>query len=229
MGTPSAAKKLGAAEAALSLALRILPPYDEQVGDLHYQIGSACNTLAAAHRSAGRAADAIQPTLRALEVSERSGDADAHQAFVARLYEVHRYLGQAEEAALQAEALAETLPEGRSAEWFRTQARRLREGEPLCRVALEVEGERVELPAVSPELKGPFRFVYVRNRPPLHPARVWNERGEAAGRRGEVEEAFQAFAAAAAADPYDPHPHYQHQSQLQGRRHSQQLSRGSCH
>lgn len=159
---------------------------------------------------AGRAEDAIQPTLRALEVSERSGDADARQAFTARLYEVHRYLGQAEPAALQADALAESLPEGRTAEWFRTQARRLREGaEPLCRVALEVEGERVELTAVSPELSGPFRFVYVRNRPPLHPARVWNERGEAAGRRGEVEEAFQAFAAAAAADPYDPHPHYQ--------------------
>ena len=61
----SAAKKLGAAEAALSLALRILPPYDEQVGDLHYQIGSACNTLAAAHRSAGRAADAAGQWKRA--------------------------------------------------------------------------------------------------------------------------------------------------------------------
>lgn len=158
---------------------------------------------------AGRAEEAIQPTLRALELSERGGDADARQAFVARLYEVHRYLGQAEPAAKQAEALAESLPEGRTAEWFRTQARWLRAGEPLCRVALEVEGERVELPAVSPELAGPYRFVYVRNRPPLHPARVWNERGEAAGRRGEVEEAFQAFAAAAAADPYDPHPHYQ--------------------
>ena len=43
----------------------ILPPYDEQVGDLHYQIGSACNTLAAAHRSSGRAADAAGQWKRA--------------------------------------------------------------------------------------------------------------------------------------------------------------------
>jgi tetratricopeptide (TPR) repeat protein len=158
----------------------------------------------------GRGEEALRPTLHALRASDELGDDSATQAYVERLYEIHRYLGQGERAAHFAERGAALLePESRGARWLLAQARWQRSGEPLCRVALEIEGDRVELEEVSPGQAGPYRFVYVRNRPPLQPSRVWTQRGEAAGRSGNLEEAFSAFASASEADPFDPHPHYQ--------------------
>ncbi|MGE0712396.1 MAG: tetratricopeptide repeat protein [Planctomycetota bacterium] len=159
---------------------------------------------------AGRARESLRPSRNALEASERLGDDAGVRTYLGRLYEAHRYLGEGADAAGYAERLAAALTDdAANARWYRAQARRLREGEPLCRVALEVEGARVELDEVERGLAGPFRFVYVRNRPPLQPARVWTQRAEGAGREGKIDEALGSFQRAAEADPYDPHPHYQ--------------------
>lgn len=156
----------------------------------------------------GRVEMALAPTENALAACEERGDLAGIRAFLARRFEILRYLDRRPEASLAAAQLAE-LTEGRAEKWFRAQAAHQMVGEPRCRVVLEVEGERVELAQANLERLGALRYVYVRDRPPLGGARGWVSRGERWGREGDTDEALSAFRTASKIDPYDPQPYYQ--------------------
>jgi tetratricopeptide (TPR) repeat protein len=75
--------------------------------------GSAADTylpitygyLGECYFQSAQADKAVAPTRQALELCERAGDAEGRLAYLGNLYEIHRYLGQAEEAAGYAERL----------------------------------------------------------------------------------------------------------------------------
>lgn len=173
-----------------------------------YYLPRTFGLLGDSYFQGGRVEQALTPTENALAACEERGDLAGIRAFLARRYEILRYLARREEAADAAEQLA-ALTDGRAERWFRIQARRQREGEPPCRVVLEVEGERVELEDARLERLGALRYVYVRDRPPLGGARGWVARGERWAREGDTDEALSAFRCAARVDPHDPQPHYQ--------------------
>ena len=175
---------------------RLLPITHGRLGECYFQ--------------GGEAAKAVPPTENALRLCEQHGDAEGVKAYLENLYEIHRYLGQAEPAAAAGERLADVLArqgQAAEAERRRKQARLVRAGEPLNRVVAVIEGRRLELDEV-PRPEGRIQFHFERNRLTLRPAEKHTERGEQLANRGQFEEALAAFREAAAADRFAPHPHY---------------------
>jgi tetratricopeptide (TPR) repeat protein len=160
----------------------------------------------------GEAATALDPTSTALRLCQEQGDLAGILAYQGNLFEIHRYLGQAEPAALGAERCAEALTAAgqtdQAAAW-RRQARLVRVGEPLNRVVLMVDGggerELDELESVAGKR---IQFVFKRNRLTLEPSRHRTGEGERLGGEGRHAEAHEVFQEAARLDPFDPHPRY---------------------
>lgn len=160
------------------------------LGDLHFQAGSL--------------ESAIASTRQALDGCESAGDDEGVLAYLGNLYECHRFAGQGTEAATYAERLA-ALP-GPDATWFQVQAKIVRNGEPLNRVVVKVDGRRMEVEEALPD--GRLQFVFQRNRISLFASDVWSDRGISLGTESKFEEALGAFREAAKADIYNPDPHY---------------------
>ncbi len=168
--------------------------------------------LGECHFQAGEAARAVPPTEKALELCTQAGDAEGVAAYLGNLYEIHRYLGDAETAAACADRLADALErQGNSPEAgrYRKQARLVRAGEPRNRVIADVDGRRFEMDEVLTGTPGRVQFAFERNRLTLRPAQVLTERGKQAAGAGNFEEALDLFRQAARADRWAPDPHYQ--------------------
>jgi tetratricopeptide (TPR) repeat protein len=160
----------------------------------------------------GEADKAIAPLSQALGLCREHADAEGVVAYLGNLYEVHRYLGQAEPAAGHMAQLADavaTQGQADGARRYRRQAEIVRAGEPLNRVVAVVDGRRYELDEVGPVREGRVQFVFKRNRITLRPAAVLTERGEKQGSAGRFDEALADFRAAGNADPFDPHSRYE--------------------
>src|SRR5262249_17412529 len=101
--------------------------------------------LGECHFHSGQADKALAPTERALELTTASGPVDGQAAYLGNLYEAHRYLGRAEQAADNALRLAAVL-EGQGkvdeARRYRRQAEVVRAGEPPNRIVLGIDGRR---------------------------------------------------------------------------------------
>lgn len=154
---------------------------------------------------------AIAPALEALADCVRLGDIEGVSAYQGNLYEIHRYLGQAERAAHYAEQRASSCdatgnPE--LARWHRTQAPIVRAGEPLNRVIALVGETRYELDAVPPEHSGRIQFLFQRNRITLRPAAVAIEQAATLASDGEHNDALAALERAAQLDAFTPEPSY---------------------
>lgn len=166
------------------------------------------------HFQAGETARAVEPAEQALALCEGLGDDEGVLAYLENLYEVRRYLGEGPAAAAFAERRAGALSRlgrGDEALRWRRKASLVRAGEPLLRVAAEVEGELRELdelPALGP-IEGTLRFAFVRNRLTLGRSTVLTEEGMELGSRGELDEALERFREAAGADRHDPAPRHQ--------------------
>ncbi len=159
---------------------------------------------------AGDADGAVAPVERALALCEGQKDDEGVRAYLGNLHEIHRYRGDAEAAALCLERLAghrERLGDRPGAERDRRQAAIVRAGEPLCRVAGEIDGERMEI-ADLPSSPGRVRFVFVRNRITLEPAAAAAEAAMERGKAGDLEGALEGFRRAAELDRFDPAPSY---------------------
>jgi tetratricopeptide (TPR) repeat protein len=159
----------------------------------------------------GDAAAAVDPTTAALRLCQAQGDLAGVQTYLRNLFEIHRYLGQAEPAAATAERYADTLTTAdqapQAAAW-RRHAQLVRAGEPLNRVVVVVGGEQRELDDL-PDVSGRrLQFVFQRNRITLAPARRRTSDGEQLGGQGRHAEAYTSLQEAARLDPFDPHPRY---------------------
>jgi tetratricopeptide (TPR) repeat protein len=160
----------------------------------------------------GDSTKAVIPTRQALTLCQRSGDIEGQIAYLGNLYEMHRYLGQAAEAADAAEQLAGCLEaQGQHAEAgrYRRQALLVRTGEPLNRIVCHVEEKRYELHEILEGVEGRIQFVFERNRLTLRPAQALNQEGGKHGSQSQYEEALGCFRAAADADRFDPQCHYE--------------------
>ncbi|MCC6555544.1 MAG: tetratricopeptide repeat protein [Polyangiaceae bacterium] len=182
-------------------------------GDSARMLSITLGRLAECHFSAGRAGGALPLYAEALDMCRAAGDAEGVTAYLGGLFEVHRYLGRAAEAADAAAELSGALERAGApalARRYRKLAGIVRRGEPLNRVLVEQDGvlwELDELGALAPA--GKLRFVFCRNR--ISPARADGlvERGRALGAAGRYEEALAAFREAAEVDPHAPHPHHE--------------------
>jgi tetratricopeptide (TPR) repeat protein len=159
----------------------------------------------------GDAATALDPTATALRLCEEQGDRAGILAYQGNLFEIHRYLGQAEAAAVAAERYADALMttgQAGPAAARRRHARLVRAGEPLNRVVVMVDGDQYELDEVPGVGGQRVEFVFKRNRITLAPARRRTTDGEQLGGQGRHAEAYASFQEAARLDPFDPHPRY---------------------
>jgi tetratricopeptide (TPR) repeat protein len=174
-----------------------LPITYGHLGECYFQLGEAERALA--------------PTEQALALCQEQGDQAGVCAYLANLYELHRYLGRGEDAAIVAERLGQALEQQgkpREAASYRRRARSAQAGEPLNRVVIEVDGQQFELDEAPPLGDKRIRFVFERNRLSLRRAQAWLSRGEQLGGAGDFVQALIAFQQAAQADRYDPHPRY---------------------
>jgi tetratricopeptide (TPR) repeat protein len=159
----------------------------------------------------GNAEAAVAPACLALADCERVGDAEGAVTYQRNLFEIHRYLAQAERAAHYAELLASSLEASgdvEEARWYRTQAGIVRTGEPLNRVIAMLGDSRHELDSVPPEHAGKITFVFQRNRMTLRPASAAVDRARVLGGEGKYLEALGELERAAKLDPFDPEASY---------------------
>jgi tetratricopeptide (TPR) repeat protein len=159
----------------------------------------------------GDAATALDPTATALRLCEEQGDQAGVLAYLGNLFEINRYLGQAELAAVAAERYADALTtagEARQAAMWRQHAQLVRAGEPLNRVVVVVDGDQRELDDVHGVSEQRVQFVFKRSRLTLEPARRRTSDGERLGGDGRHAEAYASFQEAARLDRFDPHSRY---------------------
>ncbi len=160
---------------------------------------------------AGRAEEAVAPLTRALELATKEEDVEALLASLGSLYEVHRYLGQTQDAGRIAEHLAIALEKSEKnadAADARKKAEQVRAGEPLNRVVVLVDGEMMEVEDLTTPPTQSIQFIFQRNRMSMKAAEAEVERGRELGSEDKFEEALAAFDRAIELDPYDPEPHY---------------------
>jgi tetratricopeptide (TPR) repeat protein len=159
----------------------------------------------------GKADRAIAPFESALASAERGGDPRSVAAYLGSLYEAHRYLGHATEAATFAGRLADLLDrhgDPFDASRFRRQARIVAAGEPPNRVVVDMDGREYELDDLPEEPGEAVGFRFERNRVTLRPAEALVERGRKLGAAGRHAEALDAYREAARVDAYAPEPGY---------------------
>ncbi len=177
--------------------------------------------LGGAYFNAGLVERASAPTSRALELCQDTNDEEGVVAYLTNLHEIRRYLGEAEDAATLARALADRLEtrDPERARRMRTRARIIEHGEPRLRVVvLPPEGhgpvELDELHLLSPlehdsdSALGGLRFAFERNRVTLGGCGHRLEAGRELATRGHMLEAVRAFEDAAKIDPKAPDPPY---------------------
>ncbi|MBK7539970.1 MAG: tetratricopeptide repeat protein [Myxococcales bacterium] len=170
----------------------------------------SCGRLGECLLQLGDARAALAPMQRALGLCESSDDVHGIAAYLGNLYEIHRYLGDAQAAARCLEEMsARQARQGRHDDAARSarQVAVVCGGEPLCRVVAEVGGQPFELSELPP-MRGSVRFGFVRNRITLRRCAAAVKDGVAAAERGESEAALACFARAAAADAFDPWASY---------------------
>jgi tetratricopeptide (TPR) repeat protein len=159
----------------------------------------------------GNAEAAIPPASLALADCERVGDVEGVVTYQRNLFEIHRYLAQAERAAHYAELLASSLESSgdvEQARWYRAHARVVRAGEPLNRVIAVIGDSRYELDSLPPKHEGRIQFVFQRNRMTLRPASSAMDQARLLGGEGKYLEALDELERAAKLDPFDPEPSY---------------------
>lgn len=177
--------------------------------------------LGGAYFNAGLVERAAEPTGKALAMCRETGDEEGIVAYLTNLHEIRRYLGESDEAARLARALADRLDDSDPlrARRMRSRARIIDRGEAALRVViLPPQGngplELDELHLLSPlddeseSLLGGLRFAFERNRVTLGSCAHRLDTGREFATHGRLAEAVTAFEEAAALDPWAPDPPY---------------------
>jgi len=161
----------------------------------------------------GEALQAISPMETARRLCEQQGDYEGVGAYEGNLYEIYRYLGQAEAAAQAAERLAQILDKQEQkgeATKYRKQAQQVMLGEPLNRVVVHIDGMQFELSEIHQiDMRNQrVQFVFQRNRISLKPASAFIDQGQKLARKNNFGDALLIFQNAIKADQYDPQAPY---------------------
>lgn len=104
----------------------------------------------------GRVAESIPHLELAYKMSEDNNDTEGLEMFAMKLYEAHRYLGDksAHDSCLKLAEIFKKHNKPDLQKTFENQAKVLSQGEPLNRIALEIDG-------VSYELDGNLYFLLI--------------------------------------------------------------------
>ncbi len=160
----------------------------------------------------GHVREAVERFEDALTRCGAQADVEGQAAYLAALYEAHRWLDMPEVAAGFAMQLAElhAAAQPDEARHWRGRAAVAQAGEPRVRVWVEVDGERLDPDALPPDLvlDGTVRFVFERDRLGLGEVAALVERGRELGAQGSLAEALSCFERATQLDPNDPEPEY---------------------
>jgi tetratricopeptide (TPR) repeat protein len=158
----------------------------------------------------GRVADAIGPFRAALAVCREIGDVEGELAYLNNLLEAHRYCGEVAEAVATGEELVGLYERhGKDAGTLRKLVRRLREGEPPCRIVCARDGTECELDELTNLTEGRYEFRFRRNRLSLQKAEALVRQGNTLASGGQLADALAKYQEAAEVDPHDPDPPYQ--------------------
>lgn len=157
----------------------------------------------------GRIIDSISPFQTALIYCVESNDVEGQIAYLNNLIEAHCYLDDGE-AVTTAEALLNLMRHnGLPTADIEKRLKRLRNGEPLCRVICVRDGNELELDEIRGVGEGRYQFQFRRNRLPLHKTTTLTAQGNQLASEGKHSDALEKYHEASAVDPYDPDPVYQ--------------------
>jgi tetratricopeptide (TPR) repeat protein len=158
----------------------------------------------------GKVADSIEPWLAALRICQEKNDFEGQRIYLGNIVEANRYLGQIDEAVrVGEEAVALAERHGLDCDALRKQVKRMRQGEPLCRVVYSENGKDFELEDFVPKSEGQYQFLFRRNRLSLEMASALVRQGNDLASSGNLADALAKYQEAMEVDPLDPDPVYQ--------------------
>lgn len=157
----------------------------------------------------GRAAEAIEPFRAAFDLCLESNDVEGQVTYLKNLLEVHRYLDDGLAIQTAEELLEVRRSSGAPTEEIERRIKRLREGEPLCRVVCVRNGRELELDEITEVGEGSYQFRFQRNRLSLQMATALTQQGNQQASSGRHSDALEKYHRASEVDPHDPDPVYQ--------------------
>jgi tetratricopeptide (TPR) repeat protein len=158
----------------------------------------------------GKVFEAIKPFQTALELCREIGDVEGQMAYLLNLLEASRYLGDVSEAVTTGEQLIELqMRHGMDAGPLTRRVRRIRAGEPLCRIICVKDDKEWELDEITGLDEGRYEFQFRRNRLSLQKATILARQGSTLATSGRLADALAKYQEASEVDPHDPDPVYQ--------------------
>jgi tetratricopeptide (TPR) repeat protein len=158
----------------------------------------------------GRVDESVAAFRSALALCAEGNDVEGQIAYLNNLLEADCYLGDEAQSVATAEELLDVkrqngLPVGE----VEKRLKRLRDGEPLCRVTCVRNGNELELDEITNVGQGSYRFQFRRNRLSLLKATTLTTKGNELASAGNYSDAMEKYHEASEVDPYDPDPVYQ--------------------
>lgn len=158
----------------------------------------------------GKVESAFEPFHTALGMCEKAGDTEGQIIYLNNLHELHRYLGQTEEALkCRRQALLLTRQHGGDTESIERRIAVMEQGEPLCRVVCLRDGTQLELDEITGVGEGSYKFHFERNRISLQKTGILVQQGNGLASDGNLADALEKYQEAMEVDPHDPDPVYQ--------------------
>ena len=158
----------------------------------------------------GKATLAFEPFQAALTVCREIDDIEGQLTYLNNMLEAHRYIGDVSTAVSTGEELIQLSERhGKDAGLLKKQVKRLREGEPLCRIVCIRDRNEWELEELTAITKGRYEFQFRRNRLSLQKTRVLINQGNRLATGGQLADALAKYQEAVEVDRYDPEPLYQ--------------------
>ena len=157
----------------------------------------------------GRVAAAIEPFGSAFDLCVASNDVQGQVTYLNNLLETHLYLDDGMGIQIADRLLNLKQQVGESCNDLQKRIRRIRIGEPLCRIVCVHGGLELELDEITHTGDGHFQFRFKRNRLPLMKATTLTGQGNVLASSGNFSDALEKYLEAGDTDPFNPDPVYQ--------------------
>lgn len=157
----------------------------------------------------GRVEASLEPFREALALCVECNDVEGQVAYLNNLVEAHCYVDDGHAVSTAEQLLHVKQINGLPTEDVEQRLKRLRNGEPLCRIVCVRNGEELELDEITKIGEGSYQFQFRRNRLSLHKAATLTTQGNHLAIEGRYSDALEKYHEASEVDPYDPDPVYQ--------------------